>query len=141
MYANVDFTTERRDKALVVPTNAVVDINGSRGVFLPGEGDTAKFKTVNVGMIDGELAEVSEGLERRRPHRHDGRRRAARRRSHRRWPDSARAGLAARQAEAARGRQGGDSAAPATRPPAAAPARQPRRRPVGRTVRRCRRDL
>ena len=62
MYANVDFTTERRDKALVVPTNAVVDINGSRGVFLPADGDTAKFKMVNVGMIDGELAEVAEGL-------------------------------------------------------------------------------
>jgi len=62
MYANVDFTTERRDKALVVPTKAVVDINGSRGVFLPAEGDTAKFKTVNVGMIDGEMAEVAEGL-------------------------------------------------------------------------------
>ena len=46
-----------------MPTNAVVDINGSRGVFLPGEGDMAKFKTVNVGMIDGELAEVVRGPE------------------------------------------------------------------------------
>jgi RND family efflux transporter MFP subunit len=62
MYANVDFTTDRREKALVVPTRAVVDVNGSRGVFLPGEGDTAKFKPVQVGMIDGELAEVAEGL-------------------------------------------------------------------------------
>jgi membrane fusion protein, multidrug efflux system len=63
MYANVNFTTERRDKALVVPTNAVVDLNGNRGVFQPGEGDTAKFKSVSVGIIDGELAEIQSGLQ------------------------------------------------------------------------------
>jgi len=63
MYANVNFTTERRDKALVVPTNAVVDVNGNRGVFQPGEGDTAKFKSVSVGIIAGELAEIQSGLQ------------------------------------------------------------------------------
>jgi len=63
MYATVNFTTERRDKALVVPTNAVVDLNGNRGVFQPGDGDTAKFKTVSIGLIDGELAEVQSGLQ------------------------------------------------------------------------------
>ncbi len=62
MYANVDFTTDRRDNSLVVPTNAVVDLNGNRGVFLPGQNDTATFKPVTVGMIDGDLAEVSQGL-------------------------------------------------------------------------------
>jgi RND family efflux transporter MFP subunit len=62
MYANVNFTTERRENALVVPTNAVVDVNGSRGVFLPGKGETATFRPVTVGMIDSDLAEVSQGL-------------------------------------------------------------------------------
>ena len=63
MYANVNFTTERREHALVVPTNALVDANGSRGVYQPGEGDTAKFKAVTVGMIEGELAEIQQGLQ------------------------------------------------------------------------------
>jgi membrane fusion protein (multidrug efflux system) len=62
MYANVNFTTEHRENTLVVPTNAVVDVNGSRGVFLPAAGDTATFKPVTVGMIDSDLAEVSDGL-------------------------------------------------------------------------------
>lgn len=64
MYATVNFTTDRRDKALVIPTRAVVDLNGSRGVFQPtdGEAATAKFKPVNVGLIEGELAEVQSGL-------------------------------------------------------------------------------
>jgi RND family efflux transporter MFP subunit len=62
MYANVNFTTAKREKALVVPTRAVVDMNGSRGVFVPVDDNTAKFKAVSVGMIDGELAEIAEGL-------------------------------------------------------------------------------
>lgn len=62
MYATVNFTTERRDNALVVPTKSVVDLQGNRGVFLPTEGDVAKFKVVELGMIDGDLAEVKSGL-------------------------------------------------------------------------------
>jgi hypothetical protein len=62
MYATVNFTTERRDNALVVPTKSVVDLQGSRGVFLPTEGDVAKFKPVEIGMIDGDQAEVKSGL-------------------------------------------------------------------------------
>jgi len=62
MYANVQFTTAKREKTLVVPTRAIVDLNGSRGVFLPLDDNTAKFKPVSVGMIDGELAEVAAGL-------------------------------------------------------------------------------
>ncbi|MGE3507273.1 MAG: efflux RND transporter periplasmic adaptor subunit [Vicinamibacterales bacterium] len=63
MYATVQFTTDRRDNALVVPTRSVVEVNGNRGVFLPTEGDVARFKPVDVGMIDGELAEVQSGLQ------------------------------------------------------------------------------
>ncbi|MBM3769781.1 MAG: efflux RND transporter periplasmic adaptor subunit [Acidimicrobiia bacterium] len=62
MYATVDFTTDRRDNTLVVPTKSVVDFQGNRGVFLPTEGDVAKFKPVELGMIDGDLAEVTSGL-------------------------------------------------------------------------------
>ena len=63
MYATVNFVTDKRDKALVVPTRSVVDVNGNRGVFLPGEGNTARFKPVDVGMIEGDVAEVQGGLD------------------------------------------------------------------------------
>lgn len=63
MYATVNFITERRDNALVVPAKSVIDLQGDRGVFLPSEGDTARFKAVDIGMIDGDLAEVQSGLQ------------------------------------------------------------------------------
>jgi len=65
MYAKVSFTIEHREKTLVVPTAALVDVGGSRGVFLPkkGEqGDIANFKKIEVGLIDQNLVEVSSGL-------------------------------------------------------------------------------
>ena len=40
MYARARFTVEKHDNALVVPTPAVVDLQGKMGVWLPGEGDT-----------------------------------------------------------------------------------------------------
>jgi RND family efflux transporter MFP subunit len=61
MYARVNFTVEQRSNALVVPANALVDVQGTRGVFQPN-GDTAKFKPVTVGLSDEKLVEVSEGL-------------------------------------------------------------------------------
>ncbi|OLC52305.1 MAG: hypothetical protein AUH43_00445 [Acidobacteria bacterium 13_1_40CM_65_14] len=61
MYARVNFTVEQRNNTLVVPANALVDVQGSRGVFQPN-GDTAKFKPVKVGLSDEKLVEVSEGL-------------------------------------------------------------------------------
>jgi RND family efflux transporter MFP subunit len=62
MYARVSFTVEQREQALVVPTNALVEVGENRGVFLPGEGDVAVFQPVTVGLVDQSLAEVA-GLE------------------------------------------------------------------------------
>lgn len=62
MYARVDFTTEQRQQALVVPTSAVVNVQGKSGVFLPGEGNIAKFQVVSVGLVDGERTEIGQGL-------------------------------------------------------------------------------
>lgn len=62
MYAKVRFTVEQRDNTLVVPANAVVDVNGDRGVFLPGDGEVAKFQPVEIGLTDKDLVEVSSGL-------------------------------------------------------------------------------
>lgn len=62
MYAKVDFVVERRDNTLVVPTNAVVDLRGGKGVFLPDEGDVARFQAVKVGMSQADLIEIVDGL-------------------------------------------------------------------------------
>jgi RND family efflux transporter MFP subunit len=64
MYARVNFTVEQRPHTLVVPANALVDVQGSRGVFQPSgpANDVAKFKPVKVGLADDAQVEVSEGL-------------------------------------------------------------------------------
>src|SRR6266850_4384341 len=64
MYARVNFTVEQRPNTLVVPANALVDVQGSRGVFQPTgpANDVAKFKPVKVGLADDQQVEVSEGL-------------------------------------------------------------------------------
>jgi RND family efflux transporter MFP subunit len=62
MYARVDFVVERRDNALVVPANALVDVQGKRGVFRPAEGDTAKFHPISIGLTDDKQIEITAGL-------------------------------------------------------------------------------
>jgi RND family efflux transporter MFP subunit len=62
MYAKVTFTVEQKDNILTVPTNAVVDVAGKKGVFLPAEGDVAKFHPVEIGMSDVTQVEVTAGL-------------------------------------------------------------------------------
>lgn len=62
MYAKVQFTVERRDKALVVPANAVVDYNGQHGVFVPDQGNTAKFLAIETGIEQQDFVEVAAGL-------------------------------------------------------------------------------
>src|SRR4030095_11636454 len=52
MYARVDFTVERRPNALIIPANALVDVQGKRGVFRPAEGDIAKIPPIAVGFMD-----------------------------------------------------------------------------------------
>jgi RND family efflux transporter MFP subunit len=62
MYARVNITTDDRRQALVVPNNAVVDVNGRRGVFLAGDEGRASFRAVRVGLEDEANAEILEGL-------------------------------------------------------------------------------
>ncbi len=65
MYAKVSFVVEHRENALVVPANAVVDLNGKKGVFMPDEGNIARFKPVTLGLADPARVEVdglSEGM-------------------------------------------------------------------------------
>jgi len=62
MYAKVDFVVEHKQNTLVVPANAVVDLNGKKGVFMPDEGDVAKFKPITIGMSQTDVIEVVDGL-------------------------------------------------------------------------------
>jgi len=61
MYARVSITTGTKKDALVVPSNAVVDLGGRRGVFQPQNG-TAVFRVVQVGLEQPDMVEVLGGL-------------------------------------------------------------------------------
>jgi RND family efflux transporter MFP subunit len=61
MYARVRLTAERKANALTVPRNALVDVEGQRGVFLP-DGAAAKFQPVTTGLQDEIRVEILEGL-------------------------------------------------------------------------------
>jgi RND family efflux transporter MFP subunit len=65
MYAKVAFTVDRKENALVIPTAALVDQGGNRGVFMAADteqGQVASFKKIDVGIVNQTLAEVTGGL-------------------------------------------------------------------------------
>ncbi len=62
MYARVGITTDERPDALVVPTNAVVDIGGQRGVFLAQADNVAAFRPVEIGIESEEYVEIRSGV-------------------------------------------------------------------------------
>jgi len=61
MYARVQLAAERRMNALVVPRNAVVDIEGQRGVYTV-DGQTARFTVIHTGLAEGDDVEVLDGI-------------------------------------------------------------------------------
>jgi RND family efflux transporter MFP subunit len=61
MYARVTLTVGTRQNALVVPRNAVVDVEGKRGVFVPQE-NRAQFRAVQTGLQDETRVEITGGL-------------------------------------------------------------------------------
>ena len=65
MYATVGFTVDQRDNVLMIPTTALVDIGGEKGVFVGNDteqGMVASFKKVEVGLVNQDFAEVTSGL-------------------------------------------------------------------------------
>lgn len=62
MYARVTVTTDERKDALVVPSNAVVDTGGRRGVFLAAENNTVAFRAVTVGVEEDTQIEIVDGV-------------------------------------------------------------------------------
>jgi RND family efflux transporter MFP subunit len=63
MYARISITTDERKEALVVPSNAVVDSGGRRGVFVPNEDSTVTFRPVRVGIEEQTQIEILEGVQ------------------------------------------------------------------------------
>jgi RND family efflux transporter MFP subunit len=61
MYARVEFVVKQRQDAIVVPRNALVDVEGKRGVFV-ADGATARFRPVQVGILEQDVAEVLSGV-------------------------------------------------------------------------------
>jgi RND family efflux transporter MFP subunit len=61
MYARVGIATGGKKDALVVPANAVADLGGRRGVFIP-QNDTAVFRVVQLGLEQPTMIEVLGGL-------------------------------------------------------------------------------
>ena len=61
MYARVQFVVLQRADALTVPRNAIVDLEGTRGVFV-ADGKTARFRPIKSGIVDGDAVEIIEGV-------------------------------------------------------------------------------
>jgi HlyD family secretion protein len=61
MYARVGITTQTKKEAMVLPSSAVVDLGGRRGVFQL-QNDVAVFRTVQVGTEQGSVVEILSGL-------------------------------------------------------------------------------
>jgi RND family efflux transporter MFP subunit len=61
MYARVRLTVDSRPNALVVPRNALVEVEGRQGVFLAA-GEKATFAPVETGLQDETKVEITGGL-------------------------------------------------------------------------------
>jgi RND family efflux transporter MFP subunit len=61
MYARVGIITESHPNALVVPTNALVEAGGTRGVYL-SVNNVAAFHPVKIGIEGNERTEILDGL-------------------------------------------------------------------------------
>ena len=61
MYARVSILTDTTKDALVVPSDAVVDLGGRRGVFTPLN-ESAVFRALQVGTEAGDIVEILGGL-------------------------------------------------------------------------------
>ncbi len=61
MYARVGIVTDSHPNALVVPTNALVDVNGTRGVYL-SVNNVAAFRPVKTGIEGAMRTEILNGV-------------------------------------------------------------------------------
>jgi len=138
MYSRVRLTTAERPNALVVPRNAVVDTEGTRGIFLfDAESQTARFRTIEVGLQDETKVEVLNGVREGEPVITTGA--TALSDGDPVLLPGTRAGLAAgRGPQGAPGRTGAASQTPEAGPPAGCPLQRAQPRPAAPRV--CRSD-
>ena len=61
MFARVNIVYERRENALQVPRNSILDSDGSHSVFVV-EGSKAEQRRIKPGLVNGGWVEVTEGL-------------------------------------------------------------------------------
>jgi HlyD family secretion protein len=61
MYARVGIVTDSHPNALVVPTNALVDVNGTRGVYM-AVNNVAAFRPVKTGIEGALRTEILDGV-------------------------------------------------------------------------------
>ena len=61
MYARVGIVTDSHANALVVPTNALVDVSGTRGVYLSVD-NIAAFRPVKTGIEGAVRTEILDGV-------------------------------------------------------------------------------
>lgn len=62
MYARMSVTIESRRDTTLVPKVAVVDYDGTRGVFTMNADNKATFQPIEIGIEDGERVEVRAGI-------------------------------------------------------------------------------
>jgi RND family efflux transporter MFP subunit len=62
MYARISLTIEQRKNATLVPRNAVVDFEGSRGIWVPTGENKAEFVAVQIGLEDDKHVEITKGI-------------------------------------------------------------------------------
>ena len=62
MFARVGIVLERRTEALRIPRGAIVDAQGAPTVFV-AKGDKAEQRTIQTGLTNGGLVEVTGGLD------------------------------------------------------------------------------
>jgi cobalt-zinc-cadmium efflux system membrane fusion protein len=63
MYATIQLSGSATASALAVPRAAVQDINGEKVVFVALEGNAFEKRVVELGREQGELIEITKGLE------------------------------------------------------------------------------
>jgi membrane fusion protein (multidrug efflux system) len=61
MFARVNIVYERRENALQVPRNSILDSDGSQSVFVVA-GNKAEQRRIKPGLVNGGWVEVTEGL-------------------------------------------------------------------------------
>ncbi len=62
MFAEIAIETERRDDVVLVPVESIVTRSGEDYVFVVADESRAELRDIEVGLIENQMAEISDGL-------------------------------------------------------------------------------